>query len=313
MADRLFPEEWQSGPRYGGAFTFARCPATRDLSLADVAIVSVPMDMAVMYRSGARFGPRAIRDGSGGLRPHGLTADELEEPFASLRIIDYGDLQVFPGYIEDSFAKIQEDISPIVEAGVFPVVLGGDHSTTLPVLRAVAAKHGTLSLLHFDAHPDYWPLPDNRMHHGTVFRTAVEEGLIDPAASLQVGIRGSISAGIIAEARAAGFDLITADEFAHRGVRATVEDIQRRATLPVYVSLDIDSVDPAYAPGTGTPEVAGLTSREIVELVRGLRGLPLVGFDLVEVAPAYDSGEITALLAAHLVYEFLLVLAESRK
>lgn len=313
MSDRLFPEEWQSGPRYGGAFTFARCPATRDLSLADVAIVGVPMDMAVMYRSGARFGPRAIRDGSGGLRPHSQAPQELEEPFLSLRVIDYGDLQVFPGYIEDSFAKIQKDISPIVDAGVFPIVLGGDHSTTLPVLRAVAAKHGTLSLLHFDAHPDYWPLPDNRMHHGTVFRTAVEEGLIDPAASLQVGIRGSISAGIISEARAAGFDLITADEFAHRGVRATVEDIQRRATLPVYVSLDIDSVDPAYAPGTGTPEVAGLTSREIVDLVRGLRGLPLVGFDLVEVAPAYDSAEITALLAAHLVYEFLLVLAESRR
>lgn len=313
MSDRLFPEEWQSGPRYGGAFTFARCPATRDLSLADVAIVGVPMDMAVMYRSGARFGPRAIRDGSGGLRPHSQAPQELEEPFLSLRVIDYGDLQVFPGYIEDSFAKIQKDISPIVDAGVFPIVLGGDHSTTLPVLRAVAAKHGTLSLLHFDAHPDYWPLPDNRMHHGTVFRTAVEEGLIDPAASLQVGIRGSISAGIISEARAAGFDLITADEFAHRGVRATVEDIQRRATLPVYVSLDIDSVDPAYAPGTGTPEVAGLTSREIVDLVRGLRGLPLVGFDLVEVAPAYDSAEITALLAAHLVYEFLLVLAEARR
>jgi len=313
VSDRLFPEEWQSGPRYGGAFTFARCPATRDLSMADVAIVGVPMDMAVMYRSGARFGPRAIRDGSGGLRPHSQAPQELEEPFLSLRVIDYGDLQVFPGYIEDSFARIQKDISPVVEAGVFPVVLGGDHSTTLPVLRAVAAKHGTLSLLHFDAHPDYWPLPDNRMHHGTVFRTAVEEGLIDPAASLQVGIRGSISAGIIPAARAAGFDLITADEFAHRGVRATVEDIQRRATLPVYVSLDIDSVDPAYAPGTGTPEVAGLTSREIVDLVRGLRGLPLVGFDLVEVAPAYDSAEITALLAAHLVYEFLLVLAESRR
>lgn len=313
VSDRLFPEEWQSGPRYGGAFTFARCPATRDLSLSDVAIVGVPMDMAVMYRSGARFGPRAIRDGSGGLRPHSQAPQELEEPFLSLRVIDYGDLQVFPGYIEDSFAKIQKDISSIVDAGVFPIVLGGDHSTTLPVLRAVAAKHGTLSLLHFDAHPDYWPLPDNRMHHGTVFRTAVEEGLIDPAASLQVGIRGSISAGIISEARAAGFDLITADEFAHRGVRATVEDIQRRATLPVYVSLDIDSVDPAYAPGTGTPEVAGLTSREIVDLVRGLRGLPLVGFDLVEVAPAYDSAEITALLAAHLVYEFLLVLAEARR
>lgn len=308
----MFPADWQSGPRYGGALTFARCPATRDLSRADVAIVGVPMDMAVMYRTGARFGPRAIRDGSGGLRPHSQVAEELEEPFVSLRVVDYGDLQVFPGYLEDSFAKVQQEIAPIVDAGVFPVVLGGDHSTTLPVLRAVAAKHGTLSLVHFDAHPDYWPPRDNRMHHGTVFRTAVEEGLIDPAASVQIGIRGSISAGIIAEARAAGFDLITADEFAHRGVRATIEDIQLRASLPVYVSLDIDSVDPAYAPGTGTPEVAGLTSREIVELVRGLRGLPLVGFDLVEVAPAYDSAEITALLAAHLVYEFLLVLAESR-
>lgn len=310
VSERLYPGDWQGGPRYGGAFTFARCPATRDLSKADVAIVGVPMDMAVMYRSGARFGPRAIRDGSGGLRPHGLTADELEEPFVSLRVTDYGDIQVFPGYLEDSFAKIQAEVAPIVDAGVFPLVLGGDHSTTLPVLRAVAAKHGTLSLVHFDAHPDYWPVRDNRMHHGTVFRTAVEEGLIDPEASVQIGIRGSISAGIIAEARAAGFHLITADEFAKQGVSATVEAVQRIASLPVYVSLDIDSVDPAYAPGTGTPEVAGLTSREIVDLVRGLRGLPLVGFDLVEVAPAYDSAEITALLAAHLVYEFLLVLAE---
>jgi agmatinase len=306
----LYPEDWQSGPRYGGAFTFARCPATRDLSKADVAIAGVPMDMAVMYRSGARFGPRAIRDGSGGLRPHGLTPDEMEEPFVSLRVIDYGDITVFPGYLEDSFAKIQAEVAPIVDAGVFPLILGGDHSTTLPVLRAVAARHGKLSLVHFDAHPDYWPPRDNRMHHGTVFRTAVEEGLIDPEASVQIGIRGSISAGIIAEARSAGFHLVTADEFAKQGVRATVEAVQRIASLPVYVSLDIDSVDPAYAPGTGTPEVAGLTSRETVDLVRGLRGLPLVGFDIVEVAPAYDSAEITALLAAHLVYEFLLVLAE---
>lgn len=313
MTDRLYPQDWQSGPRYAGAFTFARCPASRDLSRADVAIVGVPMDMAVMYRSGARFGPRAIRDASGGLRPHAQTLDELEEPFRSLRVIDYGDLQVFPGYIEDSLARIQADIAPIVEAGVFPLVLGGDHSTTLPILRALAARHGVLSLVHFDAHPDFWPLPDNRLHHGTVFRTAVQEGLIDPEASVQIGIRGSISAGIIAEARAAGFRLLTAQEFAHQGVRATVDDIQRRANLPVYVSLDIDSVDPAFAPGTGTPEVAGLTSREIVDLVRGLRGLPLVGFDIVEVAPAYDSAEITALLAAHLVYEFLLVLAESRQ
>ncbi len=312
MTDRLFPADWQGGPRYGGAYTFARCPATRDLSQADVAIVGVPMDMAVMYRSGARFGPRAIRDGSGGLRPHSQVPEELEEPFVTLRVIDYGDIPVYPGYIEQSLDKVQAEVALIVEAGVFPVVLGGDHSTTLPVLRAVAARHGTLSLVHFDAHPDFWPRRENRIHHGTVFRSAVEEGLIDPEASVQIGIRGSISAGIISEARAAGFHLLTAAEFARQGVRPTVEAIHRIASLPVYVSLDIDSVDPAFAPGTGTPEVAGLTSREIVELVRGLGGLPFVAFDIVEVAPAYDSGEITALLAADLVYEFLLVLADSR-
>jgi agmatinase len=171
-----------------------------------------------------------------------------------------------------------------------------------------------MSLVHFDAHPDFWPpfSPERPYHHGTVFHHAVNEGLIDPASSVQIGIRGSLSANLVDDCRAAGFHVITADEFAHQGVRATIEAVQRAANLPVYISLDIDSVDPAFAPGTGTPEVAGLTSREIVELVRGLRGLPIVGFDVVEVAPAYDSAEITALLAANLVYEFLLVLAAGR-
>jgi len=312
--ERYLPADWQRGPRYSGAYTFARCPATRDLSQADVAIVGVPMDMAVLYRSGARFGPRAIRDASGQLRPHHWEPDKLEPPFDRLRVIDYGDLEVFPGYIEQSVAHIQSQLAPIIEAGVFPVILGGDHSTTLPVLRACAAKHGKLSLVHFDAHPDFWPpaVPERPVHHGTVFRLASEEGLIDPAASVQIGIRGSVSAGIVDETRAAGFHLITADEFARQGVRATLEAIHRLASLPVYVSLDIDSVDPGFAPGTGTPEVAGLTSREILDLVRGLRGLPFVGFDVVEVAPAYDWAEITALLAATLVYEFLLILAEAR-
>ncbi len=310
---RLLPADWQRGPRYGGAYTFARCPASRDLSVADVAIVGVPMDMAVLYRSGARFGPRAIRDASGQLRPHHWEPAQMEPPFDKLRVVDYGDIEVFPGYIEQSLEHLQRELTPIVEAGVFPIVLGGDHSTTLPVLRACAARHGTLSLVHFDAHPDFWPgTPERPYHHGTVFRRAAEEGLIDPAASVQVGIRGSISAGIIAEARTAGFHLLTADEFARQGVRATIDDIHRIANLPVYVSLDVDSVDPAFAPGTGTPEVACLTSREIMDLVRGLRGLPLAGFDVVEVAPAYDSAEITALLAASLVYELLLVLAASR-
>lgn len=310
--ERYLPADWQRGPRYSGAYTFARCPATRDLSQADVAIVGVPMDMAVLYRSGARFGPRAIRDASGQLRPHHWEPDKLEPPFDRLRVIDYGDLEVFPGYIEQSVAHIQSQLAPIIEAGVFPVILGGDHSTTLPVLRACAARHGKLSLVHFDAHPDFWPpaAPERPVHHGTVFRLASEEGLIDPAASVQIGIRGSVSAGIIEETRAAGFHLITGDEFARRGVEATVQDIHHLARSPVYISLDIDSVDPAFAPGTGTPEVAGLTSREIIQLVRGLRGLEPVAFDIVEVAPAYDSAEITALLAANLVYEFLLVLGD---
>jgi agmatinase len=310
---RLLPEEWQRGPRYGGAYTFARCPATRDLSKADVAIVGVPMDMTTLYRSGARFGPRAIRDASGQLRPHHWDAEQIEPPFDKLRIVDYGDLDVFPGYIEQTLDSLGTDFDAIVGASVFPVVLGGDHGTTLPVLRALAKRHGKMSLVHFDAHPDYWPGARGRpYHHGTVFRRADEEGLIDTNASVQVGIRGSISANLVDECRAAGFHLLTASEFAAQGVAATLADIRSRCTLPIYVSLDIDSVDPAFAPGTGTPEVAGLTSREIVDLVRGLNDLSLVGFDVVEVAPAYDSAEITALLAANLVYELLLVLAAGR-
>jgi len=287
-----------------------RCPATRDLSQADAAIIGVPLDTAVMYRPGARFGPRAIRDASGQMRPHALEATKLEPPFTKLRVIDYGDIELYPGYIDQSLARAQEELAQVLASNTFPVLLGGDHSITLPALRACAAKHGLLSLIHFDAHPDFWPGTAERpYHHGTVFRVAVGEGLIDPKASVQIGIRGSLSAGIVAEARAAGFHLITAEEFARQGTRATLDAIHRLASLPAYVSLDIDCVDPAFAPGTGTPEVAGLTSREIVELVRGLAGLPFVAFDVVEVCPPYDSSEITALLAANLVYEFLLLLA----
>jgi agmatinase len=309
---RPLPAEWQHGPRYGGAYTFARCPATRDLSQADVAIVGIPMDMATLYRSGARFGPRAIRDASGQLRPHHWDPARLEPPFDKLRVVDYGDLDVFPGYVEQSVESLELQLAPIFTAGAFPLVLGGDHSSTLPVLRAAAKKHGKLSLVHFDAHPDFWQpfAPERPIHHGTTFRIAVQEGLIDPAASVQIGIRGSLSANLIEEARTAGFHLVTGEEFAERGADATITDIQRVARGQVYVSLDIDCVDPAFAPGTGTPEVAGLTSREIVALVRGLRGLEIVAFDIVEVAPAYDSAEITALLAANLAYEFLLVLAD---
>jgi len=308
------PADWQRGPYFGSPYTFMRIPATRDLSYADVAIIGLPLDIGTTHRPGARYGPRAIRDISTQLFPHDLEQASLMPPFNRLRVVDYGDIDTYPGYIEQSLKKFEGELAAVFEAGVFPVCLGGDHTVTLPVLRAAAHKHGTLSLVHFDSHPDFWGGEfGRRYHHGTLFRVAAEDGLIDPATSVQIGVRGSISATILGQARAAGFQIITADEFAHQGVGATLEAVHRIATLPTYVSLDIDSVDPAFAPGTGTPEVAGLSSREIVEMVRGLRGLPLVAFDVVEVSPPYDSSEITALLAANLVYELLMVLADRQR
>jgi len=309
MSDRLWPADWQRGPYFGSPQTFMRVPATRDLAHADVAIIGLPMDIGTTHRPGARYGPRGIRDISCQLYPHSFDSLSLMPPFNQLRVVDYGDIETYPGYIEQSLKKFQEELAPIFKAGVFPVCLGGDHTVSLSVLRAAAQKHGTLSLIHFDAHPDFWGgEADRPYHHGTMFRIATEEGLIDPAASVQIGIRGSISATIIGQARAAGFNIITADDFADLGPASTLERIRGLVRGPIHVSLDIDSVDPAFAPGTGTPEVAGLSSREIVTLVRGLRGLPVVAFDLVEVAPVYDSAEITCLLAANLVYEFLLTL-----
>jgi agmatinase len=261
------PADWQRGPYFGSPQTFMRIPATRDLAYADVAVIGLPLDIGTTHRPGARYGPRGIRDISTQLLPHSFDPLSLAPPFNQLRVIDYGDIETYPGYIEQSLRKFQEELLPVFEAGVFPVCLGGDHTVTLPVLRAAAQKHGTLSLIHFDSHPDFWVGEADRLyHHGTVFRIATEEGLIEPASSVQVGIRGSISATILGQARAAGFRVITADEFADLG--------------------------PAGA----------------LEHIRGLRGLPLVGFDLVEVAPAYDPAEITCLLAANLVYELLLTL-----
>jgi agmatinase len=308
--DRLFPAEWQNGPRYQGVYSFMRLPMSRDLSKADVAVVGAPFDLGVFHRPGARFGPRGIRIASAQVRAFPMEAKDLWGPFQTLRVIDYGDIDVAVAYIEENVTRIRDALLPIFQAGVTPIVFGGDHTISLPVLRACAAVHGRVSLLHFDAHPDYWEPPEGRpYHHGSVFRIAHQEGLIDLDASVQVGIRGTISMAIVDECRAAGFHLLTADEFAAQGVEATLEQIRARVRGPIYVSLDIDSADPAFAPGTGTPEVAGLSSRELVALVRGLRGLPIVGFDIVEVSPPYDSAEITALLAANLAYEFLEVCA----
>lgn len=310
------PADWQGTSYFGTSpsspHTFQRIPAGRDLNEGGVAIVGLPLDIGTIGRPGARFGPSAIRNASTHLMSHGLSEDLLFPPYDRLRVVDYGDVETYPGYIDQSLRNFEEALATVFENGVFPICLGGDHSVTLPVLRAAAKQHGVLSLVHFDAHPDFWPADAQRpYHHGTVFSIAMEEGLIDPAASVQIGIRGSKSATLfhLGLDRTAGFNIVTADEFARVGPEGALEKIHGLAAKPVYVSLDIDSVDPAFAPGTGTPEVAGLTSHEIVELVRGLQGLDTIGFDVVEVSPPYDSSEITAILAANLVYEFLMVLA----
>lgn len=307
----LFPQAWQDSARYSAPYSFMRLPLSRDLAAADAAIVGLPFDLGVNHRPGARFGPRGIRTGSAQVRQYPMTEAELWGPFRSIRTVDYGDLNIATPYIEHALSGIEAALTPIFAAGVTPICLGGDHTVTLPVLRACAKRHGPVALVHFDAHPDFWPPPDveRPYHHGTVFHIAAQEGLIDLERSIQIGIRGTISAMVVDSARAAGFALITADEFYDLGVAETVRRIRERARGPVYVSLDIDAADPAFAPGTGTPEVAGLSSRELVGLVRGLRGLETIGFDVVEVAPPYDCAEITSLLAANLVYEFLEVAA----
>ncbi len=307
---RLMPADWQHGSLFGSPYTFMQVPATRDLSKADVAIIGMPLDLGTIIRSGARYGPRGIRNASSHLQSHARKVEDLKEPFRSLRVVDYGDVEMPYGYIEEAVRRIESTVSTVLDADSFPICLGGDHSISLPILRALYKKHGKVSLVHFDAHPDFWEPPEGMPYnHGTMFRMASDEGIMDPETSVQVGIRGRASLEILEDVKAAGITVITGDEFWRIGVGETVARIKSACKgRPVHVSFDIDSVDPAFAPGTGTPEVAGLTSREAVSLVRALKGIGAVGFDIVEVAPAYDNADITSILAANLVYEFLLTL-----
>jgi agmatinase len=259
---------------------------------------------------GARFGPEAIRNVSALLRHHNEVLDV--SIFDHLSGVDYGDLPVNPGYIEDSYKMIEEGLQPILEAGVTPIMLGGDHSVTLPILRVLAKKHGPVALIHFDSHSDTGDKRFGRKYtHGTPFRRAVEEELVQVERSIQVGMRGSTySRDSLDDARALGFDLVTSVEGQEMGVQRMIERIRQRVgDAEAFVSFDVDFVDPAYAPGTGTPEVGGFTSSEALRLVRGLEGLNLVAFDLVEVLPQYDPSQITALLAANIAYEFISLIA----
>ncbi len=307
---RLTPADWQQGPRYGGLYTFLRAPASRNLEVADVAVVGLPFDSGSVHRPGARYGPRAIRNASAFLLPHPYEPGrELPPLFQSLRIVDYGDLPLDPNYIAYALDQVADHLAPIFAKGILPVCLGGDHSMTLGALRA-CHRHNQrpLSLLLIDAHPEYWepPSAERPYNHGSWLRNAVAEGLVDPRRCVVVGLRGSNSLAILDKVRAAGITVVTADEVANEGVADALARAREVVREPLYVSLDMDSVDPAFAPAVGVPEVGGLTSREALALVRGLRGLPVVGFDVMEVTPPYDQGEITAILAANLAYEFLL-------
>jgi len=298
---------------YEGILTFGGQPHTRDLNGVDVAILGIPYDGATSNRTGTRFGPRAIREQSSLL--WGYNNALQVAPFEQLRVVDYGDAEVVPVDILATQRTIERDSRMIVEHGSRLVSLGGDHSVTLPLLRSHARRYGPLGVVHFDAHPDTWDAEfgDCKYSHGTTFRRALEEGLVDRAAYLQIGIRGPTAGPQdYADALGLGARMITLDEAIVRGVAdVCFEARERIGSRPCYISLDIDAVDPAFAPGTGTPEVGGFTSHQMLQLVRGLAGLNVVGADLVEMSPPWDPSQITAVLAANLVFEMLSLMAMS--
>ncbi len=300
------PPDGRSIPRYAGPDTFARLPTLESVGSAVVAIVGVPFDGGVSYRPGARFGPQAVRAGSKLLRPYHPALQV--QPWLTLQVADAGDLAVNPFSIDDAIAAIEAGADEVLARADHMIAVGGDHTIALPLLRATARRHGPLALVHFDAHLDTWDTYfDAPYTHGTPFRRAVEEGVLDLDCSAHVGIRGPLYApDDLLEDHGLGFATITTGDVAELGVAVAVGRIKARVgDRPVYVSIDIDVLDPAHAPGTGTPEPGGLTSRELMAIIRGLEGLRLVGADVVEVAPSYDHAELTSLAAANLVYDLL--------
>jgi len=304
------PDAWQA-PRYTGVRTFARCPLVDAPEGVDVAAIGAPFDTATSNRPGARFGPEAIRACSIALRPYHPALDV--DVFAALSVADLGDLDVTPGNAERTAGQIADGLAPVLAAGAVPLVLGGDHSIVLGELRAQAARHGPLALVLLDAHADTWDqYYGERYFHGTPFRRAVEEGLLRPERSVLAGMRGPLySASDLAEAREMGFELIGGDELRKLSPGDYGRRVRKRVgESPAFFSFDIDVIDPAFAPGTGTPEVAGLFPHEALALIRSLAGMEFRGFDVVEVSPPYDTrAQTTAILAASIAYEFLALAA----
>ena len=294
-------------PRYAGPSTFARLPELRDVESCDLAILGIPFDSGTSYRPGARFGPGAIRQASRHLRTQYHPAYDTE-PFTQIQVADAGDVPCNPYNIEEAVQTVHEYARDLLnEAGAI-ISLGGDHTIALPLLRAMNEKHGPVALVHFDAHLDTWDTYFGApFTHGTPFRRAAEEGLFRDDASMHVGIRGPLySRTDLIEDEEFGFKVVHCDEFQQHGIDHVIKRIRDRVgDHPLYLSIDIDVLDPAHAPGTGTPEIAGMTSREMVGVLRGLQGLNLISADVVEVAPAYDHAELTALAAATISYELI--------
>ncbi len=302
-----------ASPRFGQLATFMLLPAADSPVNVDVALFGIPYDGGTSYRTGARFGPRAVREQSSLIRPwHPVLK---VHPFERMRVADCGDVDVVPISIEQTYAAVTARVDEIVAAGATPVAVGGDHSVTLPILRSLARRWGPLGIVHFDAHPDTWDeYFGSKYFHGTPFRRAVEEGLIEARRMVQIGIRGPLyGADDFAFHDEHGIEVFRIEAVKEHGTAWIASRLERLRGGPVYCSFDIDSVDPAFAPATGTPEVGGLTSYEALTLVRSLAGLTLVGADVVEVSPPYDGpGQITSLLAANLLFEFVSLLALDR-
>lgn len=308
------PADSLESPRFCGIRTFMRLPHVATIEEADFAVVGVPFDTGVTFRAGARFGPEAIRSNSVLLKPYNIAQDV--NIFDHCSGYDFGDLPVVPGFIEDSYVRIENGLFPLLDKGVTPILLGGDHSITLAELRAVVKNHGPVALLQLDSHPDtmesYF---GRRYNHGTPFKRAVEEGLLLAEHSIQVGIRGSAySKDDLNVSKDLGLELVTAVEIHKMGIPSIIQRIRERiGTASVFITFDIDFVDATYAPGTGTPEVGGFTSVESLEIIRGLKGLNLIGCDVVEVLPAHDPTQVTAFLASSIAYELISLIALKKR
>jgi agmatinase len=304
------PPDGRTVQRFAGPDTFARLPRLDQVTAPLVAVVGVPFDSGTTYRPGARFGPAAVRTGSKLLRS--FNPELGVNPFGGRPVVDAGDMAVNPFSIEEAIRTIEDNARALLERADHLIAIGGDHTIALPLLRATAARHGPVALVHFDAHLDTWDTYFGAPYtHGTPFRRAAEESLLAQGTAVHVGVRGSLyGEQDLVEDAALGFELVSTATIARQGVDAAIEAIRDRVDdRAMYVSIDIDVLDPAHAPGTGTPEPGGLTSRELQLILRGLDGCNLVGGDLVEVAPAYDHAELTALAGANMIYELLSLLA----